>query len=129
MSDDPRYVDDPFEDDPYQIGIPEWRKPKTDVQRRLLQSVGLKYWPRDSKEVRHRFIVIEKSMAYVSRVVPEWPSEWFDNCISWVEKKRKTGSLVSLKGFISLFFDSDAKEKFRERLTPNRQENAHEEFE
>jgi len=112
---EPQYLPegDEFGDGESTLRVPKWRQPQTDLQRKLLGVFGMKYWPRWAKELRHEFIVIEKSAQPTTvAFVPDWPIEWVEYCIKWVQGKRRHGCLVGLQGFMSLLKDDEAKNEY-----------------
>jgi hypothetical protein len=112
---EPRYIasGDEFEEGESTLKMPKWRYPQTDLQRKLLSIFGMKYWPRTAKQIRSSFIIIEKSAQPTTvAITPEWPIEWIDFCIEWTRKKRKSGKLVNIAGFMSLLKDEEAKHEY-----------------
>lgn len=87
-------------------GVPKWRVPATEWQKRVLGAVGLILWPKShgDKELRTKFIVIEKSVQPLGAIEPKYPTEFVDDVIDWYRKKRLIGR-NALVGMLRSFDD------------------------
>lgn len=113
MTEETRYVDDPFEDEDYGRTArrrPKWQSPSTPFQLAVLSAAKRKYWP--DKDVRHEFIMIEKAMQPITTVtMPDMPIEWVRHCAKWFRNKNKRG-FIPLKGLLTFIHDEDKKSDF-----------------
>lgn len=113
---EPRYIDD---DELF--GRPKqkktryvWQIPKTEFQRRILYACNKrKYFSVKKEEECSRVIAIEKAMMpLTSGIISKYPTEWVDNCIDWVGKKRREGELIPLTSLLSFIENEDKKNSF-----------------
>lgn len=129
MSEEPRYVNDPFGDfDEQKPGVPKWRIPTTLLQKRILAAARRKYWPpkhQNGQEIRGKIILIERAMIPLS-IAPGavWPEEWVEQCVDWFEKRNKAG-YIPLKGLLTLLEDVDARTEFVQKWKVSRKEDKH----
>lgn len=89
-------------------GVPKWRVPATPWQRRVLSAVGLTLWPKShgDKDLRTKFLVIEKSLQPLGAIEPKYPTEFVDSVIDWYRSKRLIGRNM-LVGMLRSFDDSE----------------------
>lgn len=114
---EPKYVDNPFEDDDWTPGNrrPKWMTPITDVEKRVFLAVGYgnkKFYRHDEKKERSFLKEISKSSVSVDIGPSRYPSEWIDYCCEWAEAKRAKGGSVGLKGIITFIKNEEARDRF-----------------
>jgi hypothetical protein len=115
---DPRYVEpgDEFGDgnswNPR--ARPKWMKPETDLEKRILRSVGRKYYPDKYLKTEVRLIV-KAAISLDEGIESEYPTEWIEYCCEWAEGKRAKGSMVQLKGLLTFINREEAKQSFLDR--------------
>jgi hypothetical protein len=104
---DYEYVDpdDPFGDVPKK-GRPKWQIPKNPNAIRILEAVGRKYYLNRDEQAQVNDIA--KAMLPLQKgIESKYPTEWVENCLDWVRKKRSKGETVMLKGLLSLIRNQD----------------------
>jgi|WetSurSiteA1Bulk_404760.scaffolds.fasta_scaffold48178_2 hypothetical protein len=118
MVDEPEYVDDGNEFGDYSVsrpGMPKWRVPSTDLQRRILSASHRKYWPpkdEGGRELRSFFIGVERSMlSLMTGSQSFYPAEWVEYCVAWYERKCKKKPMP-LKALCTFLMDTDALNQF-----------------
>ena len=118
MNDEPRYVDDPFEDDQWTPNRrPKWAKPETSLERRILRAVGRKWYP-DNKMKLHVRLVTKAAISLNSGIVSEYPLEWIEDRCQAVESMRKKRKMVQLKGLLTMIGREEDKKDFINRYVP-----------
>lgn len=111
---EPRYVEDPFEDEFNPRRRPKWMIPQKPLEVRILSAVGRKYYP--DKHLRSEVLrIVKASMSLDSGVESEYPTEWVEYCCEWAEGKRAKRSMVQLKGLLSFINRKEAKEEFLDK--------------
>lgn len=112
--DEPRYVEDPFEDEFNPRGRPKWTIPQKPLEERILSAVGRKYYP--NKHLRSEVLKVTKAaMSLDSGVESVFPTEWIEFCCEWAESARKKRKMVDLKGLLTFINREEAKEEFLDK--------------
>jgi hypothetical protein len=114
---EPRYVEpgDEFEDGGWNPRArPKWMKPETELEKRILEAVGRRYYPDKYTKTEVRLIV-KAAISLDEGIESEYPTEWIEYCCEWAEGKRAKGSMVQIKGLLTFINREEAKKDFLDR--------------
>lgn len=90
MQDEPRYVEDPFEEN-------TWREPANEFEEEILEACGRKYFksPAQAKKI-HRLLTVTSGHRR------KYPDEYIKYLLNnWVRKENRYRPIISLDAFIS----------------------------
>ena len=111
---DPRYVDDPFEDEPSGPRRPKWSIPTRPEEIDLLSCSRRKYWPAND-DIRHKLIMIIDALQPMEMGTAEnpveWPREWWDKNMEWALEQ----DYLPVKAIHTLMTNEDRLNSFRAR--------------
>jgi hypothetical protein len=109
---EPRYAD-LDEDEINERKRPKWMSPETPLERKLFSLYGRLYYARNEKELRHQILMIGKSTgSMMSGAICQYPTEYIDNCIGWVNTSKLNGRFIPLKGLVSAILNPINRERF-----------------
>ena len=116
---EPEYLDAgrEFEDDSGEgRERPKWMLPATPFQQRVLALFGRKYY--QARYERTTLVMVEKGMlplAINPANPPQYPTEWVEDLLAWVETSRRQGKLVQFKGLLHALCNEERKKEWIER--------------
>lgn len=91
---------------------PKWQTPSSELQKRILKTVGLKYFP--DKDIRYWVNKIDKGAQSVGGLC-KYPQDWIDECLKYVALERGKGRLIGLKGLVTIVMNEARLQEWKER--------------
>lgn len=92
---------------------PKWTKPTHKIEKLILESVGMKYYP--DHQVRNSIKMIAKAtMSLTTGIDSEFPEEWVRFCCSWCVGKRneRPPKPINLIGLVHFIQNADRKREW-----------------
>jgi hypothetical protein len=123
MDPEPRYVEDPFNDDLpplYGPKRPKWMAPQTEFEKKVLGAFGMRFYPRkmvgerttNSREMRSKLVEIGKSMVSLeSGLEAVYPSEWVMAVLEWYKAHQRMG-WMALRAFLNSLHNTQWRDDF-----------------
>jgi hypothetical protein len=123
MDSEPRYVEDPFDDDlpaQYKPSRPKWMVPQNEFEIKVLHTLGMHFYPQrivagkptNSKDMRSKLIEIGKSMVSLeSGLDAVYPTEWVMSVLDWYRQHGRRG-WTALKSFLNSLHNTQWRDDF-----------------
>lgn len=88
--DEPRYVDNPFEDDNYtSTRRAKWMSPKGELECKILDACNRKYYKPSERGLKSVVVSLEKQALSLREGESQQPREWIEHCIGvWAKVNR-----------------------------------------
>jgi hypothetical protein len=123
MDPEPRYVEDPFEEDLpplYGSKRAKWMEPQSEFEKMVLGAFGMHFYPHKrvgerttgSREMRSKLIEIGKSMVSLeSGLESVYPTEWVMAVLEWYRSRERMG-WMALRSFLKSLHNTQWRDDF-----------------